>query len=293
VQAALPDGAIFVATNGSDQRGSGRLGSPFASLRRAQLQARIADSRSSTVVLRGGHYFLNETLTFEPADSGLSLLAYPGEEPVLHGGVALSGLTWAPAGAPFPPEVRVASVASLPLHSWDGMLADGKLLWRARFPDVPEFGRQIQPEGWVPVHSFTNRAVPDPQPVISSLPCRNHSAMPCYRETLGGNGNRYANKRSFCGDDDGLGCDMGASTITPDESGMAGAKAWKHPETGVATRVNWPLYITILHQQHLFKIALNISYKMHEHCVKHLNSCARPLNPNAGSGVSERRTRCQ
>ena len=240
VQTDVPPGAIFVAANGSDTRGSGAASAPFASLHRAVVQARISSNKRSTVVLRGGHYFLNQTLALKAADSGLTLMAFPSEEPVLHGGVALTDLVWAPAGGRFHPAVRVASVAHLPLQSWDGMTADGKLLWRARYPDVPEFGRQLQPNGWVPVHSFTSRLVPDPQPVTSSLPCRNRSAMPCYSETLGGNGNRFANKRSFCHDGPG-GCDMGASSITPDSIGMAAAaKEWAHPETGVAVYLNGP-----------------------------------------------------
>ena len=176
-----------VATDGSDAHGDGSAGAPFGSLRRAVLQTRIG--ASSTVVVRGGDYFLNETLTLGAADSGLSIVAHPDEEPVLHGGVALTDLEWAPAGGSFHPAVRVASVAHLPLHSWDSMVADGKLLWRARFPDVPEFGRQLQPEGYVPVYTFTNRGVAQAAAAaavtVSSLPCRPNSSFACHSEVVG------------------------------------------------------------------------------------------------------------
>ena len=75
----LPPDAVYVSTGGSDSSGDGSVASPFASLRRAVLQARIAADGSRTVVVRGGHYFLNETLVLEAADSGLSIVAHPGE----------------------------------------------------------------------------------------------------------------------------------------------------------------------------------------------------------------------
>ena len=71
---------------------------------------------------------MKRTLRLTPEDSGLTITAYQGEEPVLIGGVALASLQWSAAGKPFPAGVRVASVAHLPLRSWDWMLADGRLL---------------------------------------------------------------------------------------------------------------------------------------------------------------------
>ena len=237
----LPPDAVYVSTGGSDSSGDGSVASPFASLRRAVLQARIAADGSRTVVVRGGHYFLNETLVLEAADSGLSIVAHPGEEPVLHGGVALTGLEWTPAGAPFPAAVRVASVAHLPLNSWDSMVADGKLLWRARFPDVPEFGRQLQPEGYVPVYTFTNRGVPQADDAAalttSSLPCRTNSSFACHSEIIGGNSEKFENRRGYCAD---AKCDMGAASVTPAASAHVAADTWAHPETGVAVYLVGP-----------------------------------------------------
>jgi hypothetical protein len=231
---AVPSPAIFVATNGSDDHGSGNLSSPFATVRRAVLHRRIvARTANSTVVLRGGHYFFNETLKLSKEDSGLTLANYPGEQPVLHGGVALTDLQWTPAGPPFPDRVQVASIAHLPLEAWDGMLADGKLLWRARFPDVPEFGRQLHPEGSVAVYTFTDRGVPNAHAAvqIKSLPCRPNSSFACYEDIVGGNSERFENRRGFCSDST---CNMGVATITPAASGKVAAGSWSHPETGVA-----------------------------------------------------------
>ena len=174
---------------------------------------------------------MKQTLRLTPEDSGLTITAYEDEEPVLIGGVALAGLQWSAAGKPFPAGVRVASVAHLPLRSWDWMLADGRLLWRARYPDVPEFGRQQQPQGWAEVSRFTNRPSPPGSGVPSSFqsPTRNHSVMGTYSQTLGGNGDRFANRRTFCADGSG-GCDMGPTSVTPEPSGWTD-KRWANPET--------------------------------------------------------------
>ena len=77
----------YVATNGLDTN-SGTIGSPFATITRAQAAAASGD----TVYLRGGNYFLNNshlTLTNSPwaivhniNKSGVSYVAFPDERPV-------------------------------------------------------------------------------------------------------------------------------------------------------------------------------------------------------------------
>jgi hypothetical protein len=77
----------YVATNGSDA-GSGAIGSPFATLMRAQTAAGSGD----TVYLRGGTYYLSDVhLTYTNSvwavvnrinENGISYLAYAGEQPV-------------------------------------------------------------------------------------------------------------------------------------------------------------------------------------------------------------------
>ncbi|MGD9517955.1 MAG: right-handed parallel beta-helix repeat-containing protein [Armatimonadota bacterium] len=99
----------YVAPNGNDQW-SGRLAEPnpartdgpFATLTRARdairdLKARRGLSRPVTVQLRGGTYYIDQTIAFTPQDSGteqcpLSYVAYPGETPVLCGGRKITNL---------------------------------------------------------------------------------------------------------------------------------------------------------------------------------------------------------
>ncbi|MCR4411840.1 MAG: right-handed parallel beta-helix repeat-containing protein [Thermoguttaceae bacterium] len=106
--AAEPAPDVYVAPDGNDAW-SGRLDrpnadrsdGPVATLRRAQQLVRElkakepARQRPIVVALRGGTYFLDKPLVFEPADSGTPAApvvyqALADERPVLSGGVRLS-----------------------------------------------------------------------------------------------------------------------------------------------------------------------------------------------------------
>lgn len=102
---------LYVATNGSDQW-SGRLpqpnrgqtDGPLATVARAQqtvrhLRSGEPDRQTPVVVMiRGGAYYLNGPLVFNPEDSGTEqspvvYRAYAGERPVLSGGTRIEGWT--------------------------------------------------------------------------------------------------------------------------------------------------------------------------------------------------------
>ena len=100
--AATSTQADFYVSPDGDDRSSGQLDAPFASLDRAreavrQLRRDVPDRQKPIrVLLRAGTHRLNETVVFEPADSGsaecpIVYAAYPGETPVLSGGVAITG----------------------------------------------------------------------------------------------------------------------------------------------------------------------------------------------------------
>ena len=83
----------FVAPAGDDAN-PGTLEKPFASLQRAQLAVR---QKPGVVFLRGGTYYLPETLVFTVQDSGTKdasviFQAYKNEQPVISGGVKLEKL---------------------------------------------------------------------------------------------------------------------------------------------------------------------------------------------------------
>lgn len=95
--------AGFVVAPGGDDKGPGTPQKPFATMARARdavrsLKGGSAPKESIRVELRQGTYFLEETLTFGPTDSGAQdfpvvYTSYPGETAVVSGGRPLSGLT--------------------------------------------------------------------------------------------------------------------------------------------------------------------------------------------------------
>jgi hypothetical protein len=108
-QAAAAAADFYVSPQGNDAW-SGRLESPnaaqtdgpFATLTKAQQAVRTVRGQQSdrpqpvVVAVRGGTYFLEQTLTFQPADSGTEkspviYQAYGDERPIISGGVRLTG----------------------------------------------------------------------------------------------------------------------------------------------------------------------------------------------------------
>lgn len=102
---------FYVATDGSDgwsgklaEPNSGKTDGPFATLVRArdavrELKGKQAPPEAIIVTVRGGKYYLGETLTFGAEDSGSSDFpiryeSYPGEKVILSGGKQVSG--WKP-----------------------------------------------------------------------------------------------------------------------------------------------------------------------------------------------------
>src|SRR5580693_3001088 len=89
---------FFVSPSGNDGN-PGTKDRPFSTLRQAQETERQTKSSGPvTVWLRGGTYYLPETLVFTTEDSGISQSpivwqAWPGEDPVVSGGLKLN-LKW-------------------------------------------------------------------------------------------------------------------------------------------------------------------------------------------------------
>ena len=139
---------LYVAPNGSDAW-SGKVAEPkdndgpFASIGRARDAIRQWKAAQGglkepvTVRIRGGEYFLSETISFTPEDSGtqqcpISYEAFPGEQPVLCGGQTITG--W----QPYQGEILVATLPEVQAGKWyfRSLFADGRRQIRARHPNV-------------------------------------------------------------------------------------------------------------------------------------------------------------
>ena len=146
--------SIYVSPSGDD----GATGSKTAPVKTLAVAAALAvKTHASSVVLRGGKYFLSATLELGPQHSGISWMAYPGERPVVSGGVPLTGLKWAkyrngilmakvdlPAVmsdaerrhyAARPNSAAAGHDFGPPAQTFNTLFADGRRQVRARFPN--------------------------------------------------------------------------------------------------------------------------------------------------------------
>lgn len=93
---------LYVANGGSDswsgtlaQANAQRTDGPVQSLTAARDKARrlrkLAPDERIDIVLRGGIYYLPETLVLGPEDSGVTWQGYPNEMPTISGGRAITG----------------------------------------------------------------------------------------------------------------------------------------------------------------------------------------------------------
>ena len=127
-----------------------RTDGPLATLPRAQQIVRewLADGPQTplTVLLREGTYRLSEPLVFTPADSGteaapVTYQAYPGERPVISGGLPISG--WHAAGRLW--RTVLPRLESGEPWRFNQLFVDGQRRTRARTPNRGEFFRTDGP----------------------------------------------------------------------------------------------------------------------------------------------------
>ncbi|MAG36776.1 MAG: hypothetical protein CL878_11125, partial [Dehalococcoidia bacterium] len=155
---------FYVATDGNDAwsgtqaaPATGRPDGPFATLTKArdairEFRARAGLKQPVTVLVRGGRHHCGQTLVLTKQDSGtyeypITYAAYPGEQPILSGGVRIDG--WRPyrgniLQAEFPAGKGDKS-------RFRQLFYDGKRQIRARWPnydpDNPLYGGWAFMEG--------------------------------------------------------------------------------------------------------------------------------------------------
>ena len=113
-------GAYYVDAAHGDDGAAGTQSAPFKTIARGLAATRgQTPAAPAQLVLRAGVFWLDAPLALGPADSQLTLSAYPGESPVISGGAALSGLAWqrvapGPAGGMSGPFAGVSVVSNAP-----------------------------------------------------------------------------------------------------------------------------------------------------------------------------------
>ena len=143
-----PGATFFVSKDGNDawsgksaQPNAEKTDGPFATIARArdairEMKAEQPLSDPVTVMVRGGTYFLDETIVFRQEDNGtkdcpIVYMAYPGEKPVISGGRKIVG-SWRPYNG----EIMVCSIEEVKAGKWNfkQLFVNGKRQVRARVP---------------------------------------------------------------------------------------------------------------------------------------------------------------
>jgi hypothetical protein len=144
---------FYVSTVGNDcwsgklaEPNADKTDGPFATVKRAKQAVKFFKHslyRDIFIMIRGGEYKLSETETFTAADSHydsykINYMAYPGEEPIFHSDIEISG--WKPAGdvaglpASAKGKVYVANLPKLPAgkERFYTLYENGEMQTRAR-----------------------------------------------------------------------------------------------------------------------------------------------------------------
>jgi len=142
--------AEFHVSPGGDDANAGTRDKPFATPARAQQAARAAAGKEPvTVWLRGGTYALPSPLVFTPADSGtpdapVVWQAFPGESPVISGGLKLD-LEWEPHRNGILKARVPAGLTS------DQLFVNGRRQLMARYPN---YDASVRPYGGYAADAF-------------------------------------------------------------------------------------------------------------------------------------------
>lgn len=123
---------IYVSAKGNDKN-KGTLASPFASLYRAQLEARKFKGEEVNVLLRKGVYYLTQPIVFTTADSrmqgkALNIKAFPMEGVYIKGSARLA-LTWTQKNGIYQAKVSGGKLV------FDQLYVNGTLMQMARYPN--------------------------------------------------------------------------------------------------------------------------------------------------------------
>ena len=126
---------IYVSVNGNDEN-PGTKKMPFLTLQKAQSAVRELhdEQKNITVWIKEGTYTLENTLIFEPEDSGIGSVSYrgmSGENVIISGGKEITGFKKSPDGI----WVAPVDMSENEFYDFRELFIDGKRAIRARHPD--------------------------------------------------------------------------------------------------------------------------------------------------------------
>ena len=195
---------IFVdAVNGNDEN-SGDISHPLQSIVKAIEVFRSQVVRyPTTIYLRKGTYYLEQTVRLNAADSGLTIAGYEDEAPVISGG-KLYKFSWKPYTSKLYPDLKmfVTDLTEQSPLPFNQLFIDGRRAVRARYPNGnPETtGLHTDPTGYF---STVDKWYNKPPSVGTSYtienPNRNGTAFPYFSLGEGGSVSVFDPPESYWG----------------------------------------------------------------------------------------------
>lgn len=208
---------LFVDPNNGSNDNLGSQDTPLQTISAAvELSRKLRFNKNSkvSIVLRGGRYFLKETLRLDSRDSHLTLEAYPNETPVVSGGDFLSlRLSPTTANPSIYSTVLPEGNYNFTMLFWDRskfQQPDIRLVWAREPNGHPE--RDLQPDGYAAANGTDAPYWPDSSGaihfVVGKNEPRNSSIYPWNGEDLdprgggnwlhyGGTGNRFVDGKGY------------------------------------------------------------------------------------------------
>jgi hypothetical protein len=181
--------AVHVDGSSGSDTNPGTAAKPVATIEKgvAACRSQLPCSVMISAGTKGTTYYLKDTLTLTPSDSGISLIGVPstaGAMPTLSGGELLTGLTWSPAASAsdssgsssgFPAGVMKAKLPA-GTAGFDQLFVDQERAVRARHPNAlpggayrtgrystPSTGYFPSAKGWVrSVNKTAERTILEP-----------------------------------------------------------------------------------------------------------------------------------
>ena len=195
---------IYVdAVNGNDEN-SGDISHPLQSIVKAIEVFRSQVVRSpTTIYLRKGTYYLEETVRLSAADSGLTIAGYEDEAPVISGG-KLYKFSWKPYISKLYPDLKmfVTDLTDQSPSPFTQLFIDGRRAVRARYPNGnPETtGLHTDPTGYF----YTSDKWYNKPPNVGTsytieTPNRNGTAFPYFSLGEGGSVSVFDPPESYWG----------------------------------------------------------------------------------------------
>ena len=140
------------------------MAAPFATIEKALAATRSGGSKNgNTIVLREGVYYASDTLALTPADSGLTIMAYDGEEVWLSGAKRLK-TKWVSGAADHPSasgNIWKADLSGQGVTKVEGLRLNQQRAVRARFPNGCTTDKPMR-SNYVCQGNMTNGKVVDP-----------------------------------------------------------------------------------------------------------------------------------